>query len=107
MFPLHPQLFQIKSHGQQEQLGSDVGPAAGEESAEAKVVFEQSKCPLHLDGAAQAQMDAPLGSDALSGFRTLLPKSLLQTQLFQFLNYLRFLRWRRSSSKTKACKFFK
>ena len=25
----------------------------------------------------------------------------------QFLNYLRFLRWRRSSSKTKACKFFK
>ena len=85
MFPLHPQLFQIKSHGQQEQLGSDVGPAAGEESAEAKVVFEQSKCPLHLDGAAQAQMDAPLGSDALSGFRTLLPKSLLQTQLFRLL----------------------
>ena len=25
----------------------------------------------------------------------------------QLLNYLRFLRWRRSSSKTKACKFFK
>ena len=25
----------------------------------------------------------------------------------QFLNYLRFLRWRRSSSKTKACKFFR
>ena len=23
----------------------------------------------------------------------------------QFLNYLRFLRWRRPSSKTKACKF--
>ena len=25
----------------------------------------------------------------------------------QLLNYLRFLRWRRSSSKTKACKFFR
>ena len=85
MFPLHPQLFQVKSDSQKKQLGSDVGPAAGEESAEAKVVFEQSKCPLHLDGAAQAQMDAPLGSDALSGFRTLLPKSLLQTQLFRLL----------------------
>src|SRR5699024_5892080 len=76
---------QIKSHGQQEQLGSDIGPAAGEESPEAKVVFEQSKGPLHLDGATQAQMDAPRGSDALSGFRTLLPKSLLQTQLFRLI----------------------
>ena len=25
----------------------------------------------------------------------------------QLLNYQRFLRWRRSSSKTKACKFFR
>ncbi len=25
----------------------------------------------------------------------------------QFLNYMRFLRWRRSFSKTKACKFFR
>src|SRR5699024_3673679 len=41
--------------------------------------------PIYLDGAAQAQMDAPMGSDALSGFRSLLPKSLLQTQLFRLL----------------------
>ena len=52
MFPLHPQLFQIKRDRQQEQLGTNVGPAAGEKAAEAKVTFEQSKCALHLDGAA-------------------------------------------------------
>ena len=85
MFPFHPQLFQIKSHGQQEQLCSDVGPAAGEESPEGKIVFQQGKSALHLNRAAQTQMDAPLGSDALSGFRTLLPKSLLQTQMFRLL----------------------
>ena len=30
-------------------------------------------------------MDAPPGGDALRGFRTLLPKSLLQTQMFRLL----------------------
>ena len=53
MFPLHPQLFQVKSDSQKEQLGSDIGLATGEESAEAKVIFEQSKGPLHLNGATQ------------------------------------------------------
>ena len=58
MFPLHPQLFQVKSDSQKKQLGSDVGPAAGEESPEGKIVFQQGKSALHLDRAAQAQMDA-------------------------------------------------
>ena len=56
MFPLHPQLFQVKSDSQKEQLGSDIGLATGEESAEAKIVFQQGKSALHLDGAAQTQM---------------------------------------------------
>ena len=34
-------------------------------------------------------------------------KNFKRMLLPQLLNYLRFLRWRRSSSKTKACKFFK
>ena len=32
-------------------------------------------------------------------------KNIQRMSLPQLLNYLRFLRWRRSSSKTKACKF--
>jgi len=34
-------------------------------------------------------------------------KNFKRMFLPQLLNYQRFLRWRRSSSKTKACKFFK
>jgi len=34
LFPLHPQLFQIKSHGQQKQFCPYIGPALGEKSAE-------------------------------------------------------------------------
>ena len=50
MFTLHPQLFQVKRHSQQEQLGL----APGEKPAEAKVAFEQGKGAFHLDGTAQA-----------------------------------------------------
>ena len=59
MFPLHPQLFQIKCHGQQKRFCPYIYPASGEKSAETKVVFQQSKSPLHLNGSAQAQMNAP------------------------------------------------
>lgn len=52
-------------------------------------VSSRQNIPLQSVEAAFSQMlqqmDAPLGSDALSGFRTLLPKSLLQTQLFRLL----------------------
>ena len=43
VFPLHPQLFQVKGHSQEEQLRADIGPVAGEEPAEAKIVFQQGK----------------------------------------------------------------
>ena len=78
MFPLHPQLFQVKCHGQQEQLGADIGLASGEKAAETKVIFQQGKSPLHLNGPAQAQVDATLRGEALGGFRPFLPESLLE-----------------------------
>ncbi len=80
MFPFHPQLFQIKCHSQQEQLRAYICLAPGKKSAEAKVVFQQTKGALHLDGAAQAQMDAPFRGNALRGLSALFPKGFLQNQ---------------------------
>ena len=88
MFPLHPQLFQVKCHGQQEQLGADIGLASGEKAAETKVIFQQGKSPLHLNGPAQAQVDATLRGEALGGFRPFLPESLLEAQLLGLIGVL-------------------
>ena len=49
--------FRSKARAKQEQLGADVGLAPGQKTAESKVVFEQTKGALHLDGAAKTQME--------------------------------------------------
>lgn len=78
MFSLHPQLFQVERHNQQEQLGADICLAPGEKPAKTKVAFEQGKGAFHLDGTAQAQMDAAFGNNPLRCLFPLLPKGLLQ-----------------------------
>ena len=49
------------------------------------------------------QMIVESGTEQLSDCE----KNIQRMSLPQLLNYQRFLRWRRSSSKTKACKFFR
>ena len=71
VFPLHPQLLPIKRHSQQKPFRSYICLAPGKKPAEPKVVFQQAKGALHLDGAAQTQMDAPVCSHSLRGLGTL------------------------------------
>ena len=82
VFPLHPQLFQVKGHSQKEQLRADIGLSAGVKPADTKIIFQQGKGTLHLDGAAKAQMNPPGRGNAPGGFLVLVPKSLLETQFF-------------------------
>lgn len=81
-------VFQVKGQCQQQPLGTDIGLAHGQKAAGAKVVFEQGKGALHLDGTAQAQMDASFRGEALRGFLTFLPKGLLQAQLLRLFRVL-------------------
>ena len=83
VFPFHPVLFQVEGNGKKEQFRADVCSASREESSESEIVFQQGKSALRLNGAAQAQMDAPLGGHVLLGPRTLFPEGFLQTKLFR------------------------
>lgn len=67
VFPLHPQLFEVESQAQEEQLCADVGLSVCEETPEGKVCFEQRKSPFHLNGAAHAQINASGRGDVLLG----------------------------------------
>ena len=57
IFPLHPELFQIKCQGQEEQLRSDVLFPTRQETAETEVVLEQRKGALYLNGTTHPQID--------------------------------------------------
>ena len=81
LFPLHPQLFQVKGQGQQEQLRADVGLAPGQKTAESKVVLQQTKGALHLNRAAKTQMEPSLGHDILLCLLPLLPEGFLENEL--------------------------
>ena len=81
VFPLHPQLFQIKCQGQQKQLGADVSLASGQKATESKVTFKQAKCALHLNGAAKTQMDPTLGHNIFLCLFPLLPEGLPEHNL--------------------------
>ena len=83
VFPLHPVLFQVEGNSKKEQFCADVCPASREESPESEIIFQQGKSALRLNGAAQAQIDTPLGGHAPLGPRTLLPEGFLQAKLFR------------------------
>ena len=85
VFPLHPQLFQVKRQRKEKQLNAHVRLASSQESAETKVRFQQSKGTLYLDGTAQAQIDAALRGNVL-------PRGLPQRlQRFVYTQFLRLL----------------
>lgn len=65
VFPLHPQFFQIETKRKQIQLCSHVHLASRQESAEAKVGFQQPKSALHLNGAAQAEINPAFAGNVL------------------------------------------
>ena len=85
MFPLHPQLFQVKGQCQQEQLRADVALAPCQKPAEPKVIFEQAKGPLHLDGAAETQVNPSLRHNILLRLSPFLPEGFLEYKLLQVL----------------------
>ena len=50
--PFHPELFQVKSKCQEEQLCAHILLSSGEKTAEAEVILEQPKSAFYLNGAA-------------------------------------------------------
>ena len=76
VFPFHPQLFQVKCHGQEEQFCPDILFSPGKKTAESKVRFEQRKSSLYLDRTAHAQIDSTLSGNVFLRFGPLFPESL-------------------------------
>lgn len=70
-------VFQLKSRRQQEQPSADIVLASGQKAAESKV-----KSALHLDGAAETQMNPMTGLDVFGGLLLFLSGRLLKRKLF-------------------------
>ena len=86
----HPELFQVKSKRQKEQLRSYVLPPPCEETAETKVVLEQTEGTLYLDRTALTQIDSVLCRDVLKRSSPQLLKRLVYPQLLGLVSILRF-----------------
>lgn len=84
----HPELFQVKSKRQKEQLRSYVLPPPCEETAETKVILEQSKGTFHLNRTALTQIDSVLCCDVLKGCFPQLLKCLVYPQLLGLVRVL-------------------
>ena len=61
----HPELFQVKSKCQKEQLRANIVPSPCEEAAKTEVVLEQPEGAFHLDRTALTQIDCVLCRDVL------------------------------------------
>ena len=70
-------VFQLKNRGQQEQLSADIVLASGQKAAESK-----AKSALHLDGAAETQMNPMTGLDVFGCLLLFLSGRLLKRKLF-------------------------
>ena len=70
-------VFQLKNRRQQEQLSADIVLASGQKAAESKV-----KSALHLDGAAETQMNPMTGLDVFGCLLLFLSGRLLKRKLF-------------------------
>ena len=75
-------VFQLKNRRQQEQLSADISLASGQKAAESKVVFEQTKSALHLDRAAETQMNPMTGLEVFGCLLSFLSGHLLKRKLF-------------------------
>ena len=63
--PFHPELFQVKSECQEEQLCPDILLSSREKTPEPEVIFQQAKGAFYLDRSAQAQMNTLLCSNVI------------------------------------------
>ena len=70
-------VFQLKNRRQQEQLRADIVLASGQKAAESK-----AKSALHLDGAAETQMNPMTGLDVFGCLLLFLSGRLLKRKLF-------------------------
>lgn len=75
--PTSSTVFQPKSRRQQEQLSADIVLASGQKAAESK-----AKSALHLDGAAETQMNPMTGLDVFGCLLLFLSGRLLKRKLF-------------------------
>ena len=85
----HPELFQVKSKCQKEQLHANILPSPCEEAAEAKVVLEQPESAFYLDRPALTQIDPVLGRDVLKRSFPQFLKRLVYPQLLGLISILR------------------
>ena len=85
----HPELFQVKSKCQKEQLRANILPSPCEETAEAKVVFEQPEGAFHLDRPALTQIAPVLGRDVFKRSFPQFLKRLVYPQLLGLISILR------------------
>ena len=88
LFPFHPQLFQVKGQRQEKKFGADVGLSPGQEAAESKVVFEQSKRALHLDGTAKTQMNSTFGHNVSGCQLPFFPEGFFEDDLLGLIRCL-------------------
>ena len=70
-------VFQLKNRRQQEQLSADIVLASGQKAADSK-----AKSALHLDGAAETQMNPMTGLDVFGCLLLFLSGRLLKRKLF-------------------------
>ena len=75
--PTSSTVFQPKSRRQQEQLSADIVLASGQKAAESK-----AKSALHLDGAAETQMNPMTGLEVFGCLLSFLSGHLLKRKLF-------------------------
>ena len=75
--PTSSTVFQPKSRRQQEQLSADIVLASGQKAAESKV-----KSALHLDRAAETQMNPMTGLEVFGCLLSFLSGHLLKRKLF-------------------------
>jgi len=54
VFPLHPELFEMKGQTMEEQIRADIGFAPCEKTPEGKVCLEQGESAFDLNGSAHA-----------------------------------------------------
>ena len=89
VFPLHPELFQVKCHCEKEQFRSDIFLSAGEKTTKTEVCFEQRKRPLHLNGTTHTQIDPAFRHDVSLRLSAFFLKGLFQSNLFRFIRIFR------------------
>ena len=82
--------FQIKNYGQKEKICPDVCSVECQKPSESKVVFEQRKGTLHLNGSAHSQIDPAFTGNVCLRHRAFHPEGLVYNQFLRLSRLLCF-----------------